>query len=203
MKKLSVSVLSALTLVAFAAPTAFAKSVAIDSGKSSVRWLGKKKVVDSKHFGTIGLKAGAVELDAKNQLTGGQFEIDMTSMKDEDLTDAGYNAKLIGHLKSEDFFSVDKHPTSRFVIKSVKPLKGKADATHEIAGDLTIKGITHPVTFPAKIEVSGKEAKAAGKVVFDRTKYEIRYGSGKFFQNLGDKIIDDTIEIDLDLRAQI
>jgi polyisoprenoid-binding protein YceI len=203
MKKLPVSLLSAFALVALAAPSAFAKSVAIDAGKSSVRWLGKKKLVDSKHFGTIGLKAGTIELDAKNSLKGGKFEIDMASMKNEDLTDAGYNAKLIGHLKNDDFFAVDKHPTSAFVIKSVKPLKGKADATHEITGDLTIKGITHSVIFPAKIEVSGKEAKATGKVIFDRTKYEIRYGSGKFFQNLGDKVIDDSIEIDLDLRAQI
>ncbi|HUP57575.1 MAG TPA: YceI family protein, partial [Bdellovibrionota bacterium] len=101
------------------------------------------------------------------------------------------------------FFGVDKHPVSTFEITSVKPLAGSPEATHEIAGKLTIKGHTEEVTFPAKVSVEDKKATAHGKVKVDRTKYNIRYGSGKFFDNLGDKMINDDFEIELDLTSKI
>jgi polyisoprenoid-binding protein YceI len=170
----------------------------VDSSKSSVRWLGKK--VTGEHSGTIALKSGQVELDGKN-VKGGIFEIDMGSIVVEDLKDPEWNKKLNDHLKSDDFFGVANHPISTFKITSVKPVK-KKDTTHEITGDLTIKGITHAVTFPAKIEVKGNEASAKGKVTVDRTKYNIRYGSGKFFDNLGDKMINDDFQLELDLKSK-
>jgi polyisoprenoid-binding protein YceI len=162
--------------------------------------LGKK--VTGQHNGTVALKSGKVDLDGKT-LKGGKFEIDMNSIVVEDLKDPTYNAKLTGHLKSDDFFGVAKFPTSTFVITSVKPVKNEKDATHEITGDLTIKGITQPVTFPAKVEFKDGEAHAKGKAMVDRTKYNIRYGSGKFFENLGDKMISDNFEMDLDLAAKL
>jgi polyisoprenoid-binding protein YceI len=177
---------------------ATAANLEVDSSKSSVRWLGKK--VTGAHNGTIALKSGQVELDGKN-IKGGVFEIDMGSIIVEDLKDPEWNKKLNDHLKSDDFFGVATHPVSTFKITSVKPLK-KKDSTHEISGDLTIKGITHPVTFPAKIEVKGNEASAKGKVTVDRTKYNIRYGSGKFFDNLGDKMINDEFQLELDLKSK-
>ncbi len=199
---LTLALIFALTL---SAPAAFAKpkTVPVDTAQSQVQWVGKK--VTGQHNGTVALKSGQIELDGRS-LKGGKFEIDMTSIKVEDVKDADSNGKLTGHLKSDDFFGVDKNPVSTFVITSVKPLGAKKDAagnTHEITGNLTIKGATHPVTFPAKIEIAKDQAKAAGKLVIDRTKFDIKYRSGKFFPELGDKLIHDNFEIDLNLSAKI
>ncbi len=192
---------SALILAAtlMTAP-AFAKTAAIDLSQSSVKWTGKK--VTGQHTGVINLKSGEVDVE-KNALKGGSFEVDMDSIKVEDIKDAENNGKLTGHLKSDDFFGVAKNPTSKLKITSVKEIKGNPEATHEITGDLTIKGITHPVTFPAKVEIKDDSASATGKVTIDRTKYDIKYGSGKFFENLGDKMINDTFELDVALKAKI
>lgn len=191
--------LTTLSLLTTAVSPAFAKTVALDPSQSKIHWVGKK--VTGQHEGTVALKSGQIEIDGKN-VKGGRFEIDMTSIKNDDLKDAEYNTKLTNHLKSDDFFGVEKHPVSTFTITSVKPLKNRADATHEITGNLSIKGVTQPVTFPAKIDVSGGKAHAVGKVTIDRTKYNIRYGSGKFFENLGDKMINDTFELDLDFTSK-
>jgi polyisoprenoid-binding protein YceI len=190
-----------MIMTAFSASQALAKAkeLSIDPAQSTIKWTGKK--VTGQHHGVINLKSGTVEVD-KDALKGGQFEVDMTSIKNEDISDAENNAKLTGHLKSDDFFGVNKFSTATFKITSVKPLKGQKDATHEITGDLTIKGITHPVTFPAVVEVKGDKASAQGKVTIDRTKYGIKYGSGQFFENLGDKMINDTFELDLDLKSK-
>lgn len=181
----------------FVSATAMAQSLNIDTTKSAVRWVGKK--VSGQHNGTVGLKSGSVELDGGN-IKGGEFEIDMAKIVVEDLKDAEYNKKLTDHLKSDDFFGVDKHQTAKFKITSVKPLKTK-EATHEITGDLTIKGATHPVAFPALVKVNKDSASAKAKLKVDRTKYGVKYGSGKFFDNLGDKMINDDFEIELDLQA--
>lgn len=182
-------------------PQAFAKTFAIDVTQSHIQWTGKK-VVGQQHQGTVTVQSGQVELNGNN-LTGGEIIIDMASIKNEDLKDAEYNAKLTGHLKSDDFFSVAQHPTSKFKITSVKKLKNNKKATHEVTGHLTIKDATHPVTFLMKIELNSGVAIAKGKIVIDRTKYNIRYGSGKFFENLGDKMISDDFELDIDLKSKI
>lgn len=190
---------SLVLTVAFATSASFAKGAALDTQQSHVKWVGKK--VTGQHNGIITIKSGEMELDGNN-LKGGKVEIDMNSIACEDIKDTETNAKLIGHLKSDDFFGVEKHPTSTLVIKSVKPAaKGAKDATHEITGDLTIKGTTHPVTFPATVEVKSGKVHATGKVEIDRTKYNVRYGSGKFFQNLGDKTIYDNFELTFDVKS--
>lgn len=166
----------------------------VDAGKSVVKWHAKK--VTGEHFGTIGLASGALNVDG-TKITGGTFEIDMTSIKCTDLTDAGYNAKLITHLKSDDFFSVEKNPKATFVITKVD---GKG-ANVNITGDLTIKGIKNSVTFPATVTADAKGVTANAKIVLDRSKWDIRYGSKTFFPNIGDKMINDDFEIDLALTA--
>jgi polyisoprenoid-binding protein YceI len=167
-----------------------AKTLKVDASKSMVKWDAKK--VTGEHNGTVGLSGGSLTVDG-GKVTGGSFEIDMTSIKCVDLTDAGYNAKLIGHLKSEDFFSVEKNPKAAFKITKVEG--------SNITGDMTIKGITQSITFPATVTVVKGIASATAKIVLDRTKWDIRYGSKKFFESIGDKAIYDDFTIDLTLVA--
>lgn len=168
---------------------------------STLGWLAKK--VTGQHNGTVQFKEGTV-LVTGNQISGGTFTVDMTSIKVEDLTDAGYNAKLLGHLRSDDFFSVEKNPTATLKITSVTPIKGAAtDANNvTISGDLTIKGITKPITFPAKAGVKNGVAAASGTAMIDRSKYDVRYGSKSFFANIGDKAIDDEFAITFNVIAK-
>ncbi|MCU0340468.1 MAG: YceI family protein [Spirosomaceae bacterium] len=167
-----------------------ATALKVDASKSVVKWNAKK--ITGEHYGTVTLKNGSLTVDG-GKVTGGSFEMDMNSIKCEDLTDAGYNGKLIGHLKSDDFFSVAKHPVASFKITKVEG--------NNITGDLTIKGITNSVTFPATIKADKNGATATAKIVLDRTKWDIRYGSKKFFESIGDKAIYDDFSIDLTLAA--
>lgn len=188
-------------LMAAPKKTAAGTLYTVDAGASTLKWLGKK--VTGQHHGTVKIKDGSVEV-AGGAVTGGRFTIDLATIADEDLTDPSYNAKLVGHLKSPDWFNVAKYPTSTFVITKVEPLTdGAHGATHTITGNLTIKDITHPLSFPAKITINGDTvaAEAAG-VVVDRTLWDLRYGSGKFFQNLGDKVINDDFWLDISLIAK-
>ena len=169
--------------------------------ESKVKWLGKK--VTGQHNGTIDVKSGEILLDGKT-LKGGTIEIDMTSIVNEDLKDEGYNKKLVGHLKSDDFFGVEKYPTSKFVIKSVKPIAGAATGkpNYEVTGDLTIKASTQSITVPAIVEVGKDDVKVKANFKIDRSKYDVRYGSTSFFDNLGDKAIHDDFEMEVDLVAK-
>jgi polyisoprenoid-binding protein YceI len=177
--------LSAAILVAGSAVMAQDYKVLTD--KSVLRWTGKKPT--KSHTGVIQLKEGSLTVK-KNQITGGTFVIDMNTMVEGDGSDPNKGARLIGHLKSDDFFSTDKFATSTLVIKEATPFV-KDEAT--ITGDLTIKGITHPVTFKAKKIGDAYQA----SVSFDRSLYDVRFGSGKFFNNLGDNAIDDMIVLDV------
>lgn len=168
---------------------------------SSLSWLGKK--VTGQHNGSIQLKEGIAQVKG-NQLTGGTFVVDMTTLTNEDLKDAEYNGKLVGHLKSEDFFSVAKNPTSTLSITKVTPLKG-ADAAGNnvtVTGNLTIKGITNPVSFPAKVAVDKGTLTATGTALVNRAKYDIRYGSKSFFESIGDKAIDDEFALTFNVTAK-
>lgn len=166
----------------------------VDASKSVVKWHAKK--VTGEHLGTVELSSGSLLVDG-TKVTGGSFEMDMTSIKCTDLTDANYNAKLITHLKSDDFFSVEKNPKAKFVIKKVEG----SGANINITGDMTIKGTTQSITFPATVKADGKGVSATAKIILDRSKWDIRYGSKTFFPNVGDKMIYDDFEIDLTLAA--
>ncbi|RYY09924.1 MAG: YceI family protein, partial [Cytophagaceae bacterium] len=175
-----------------AAVAAAVETYKVQPQLSTLGWTGKK--VGGQHVGTIELKDGTVQVKG-SQIVGGTFVADMASLKNTDLTDADYNAKLVGHLKSEDFFGVEKNPTATFVITSIKPLKGDAAGNNAtIMGNLTIKGKTNPLSFPAKIGVKNGVAAATGTATIDRSKYDVKYGS-TFFGAAADKAIDDNFQL--------
>lgn len=169
----------------------------IDPSKSEVKWLGKK--VTGQHNGKINIQEGEV-IAAGENVIGGTVVFDMASITSEDITDAEMNGKLIGHLKSPDFFATDSFPTSTFKLKSIT---NGAEGMKNITGDLTIKNITNEISFPAEVKVdsTSNSLQAKGKTTIDRTQWNIRYGSGKFFQDLGDKAIYDEVELELDVTA--
>lgn len=160
----------------------------IKTESSTVTWKAYK--VAGGHAGTVNLKEGHLMFDG-SKLTGGEFVVDMASLvTTDDLGDM--KPKLEGHLKSDDFFSVETHTTSKLVITSVKPFN---DQSSTVTGDLTIKGITKPITFV----ISLFENKATATLKVDRTKYDIKFRSGNFFENLGDKTIYDEFDLVVDL----
>jgi len=188
----------ALALSVFIGGTALAAgpgTFKVDAGKSNLKWTATK--VTGKHEGTVKLASGSLQSDGKN-LTGGSFDIDMNTIACTDISDKETNGKFIGHLKSEEFFGVEKHKTAQFVIGKVTPKSGNEV---EISGKMTIKGITKDITFPATVTHAGKSIKAKAKITIDRSEYDVRFGSGKFFADLGDKIIHDDFIIDLDMEA--
>ena len=163
----------------------------VKTDASTVTWKAYK--VTGSHTGTIDLKSGALIFDG-DKLTGGEFMVDMPTLVSTDLEgDPDSKGKLEGHLKSDDFFGVESHPTSKLVFTNVEAT-GKN--SYEVTGDLTIKGITNPVTFD--VSVYGSKATATMKV--DRSKYDVKYGSGSFFENLGDKTIYDEFDLVVDLE---
>jgi len=167
----------------------------VSTEKSTLTWKGKK--VTGAHHGKINLKSGTLSSDG-NKLTGGLFEIDVTSITNEDLTDETYNAKLVNHLKSDDFFSAEKFPIATIEITSAQQISGDK---YDIKGNLTIKGITHEINFPATIKITDKNIAAVAKIIVDRSLFDVRYGSTSFFEGLGDKAIDNNFEIDVALAA--
>ncbi|MGF7141248.1 YceI family protein [Roseimarinus sediminis] len=168
-----------------------AQTLKVDTSASSLKWNGKK--VTGEHYGAIDLKSGSLTLK-NDAITEGNFVIDMNSMTNEDLS-GETRENLLGHLKSDDFFSVATHPEATLKIKSsTKFTNGKAS----VKGDLTIKGITHPIEFEA--HKNGNIYTA--KIEVDRTLYNVRYGSNKFFDNLGDKAIYDIFTLDVKLHTK-
>ena len=187
-------------LVTFGVATAFtdkpSATYTVDTEQSSVRWTGKK--VTGQHNGVIDVQEGTLEVNG-DQLNGGQFLIDMRSLRNEDLEGKEEDqAKLEGHLKSDDFFGVENHPTAELVITQVTPREGDQ---YTIMGDLTIKGTTHPIEFPATVNLQDGQLTAEADITVDRSKYDVRYGSDSFFDNLGDKVIYDDFEIAVSLVA--
>ncbi len=175
----------------------------VDPTRSTLNWTAKK--VGGEHTGTVKIASGTlqVRLDPRsNRLIGGNFTMDMTTITDTDITNEGMNAKLTNHLKSEDFFSVEKHPKSTFTLTKAAPIaKAKAgQPNYTVTGNLTIKGITHPVTFPAVVKLSGDNAEATAKFDIDRTKWDIKYRAA-IIGTAADKIIDDNFTIDLKIVA--
>lgn len=200
----SAIILMSLTAPATAGNNKPAKAVAntkkattyqVDKSQSKLNWTGKK--VTGQHSGTINVADGKLDIE-NNVLKGGNFSLDTRSIAVTDIKDAGGNAKLVGHLKSEDFFGVEKYPSANFVITKVTPTgSGKYDVT----GNLTIKGITNPITFPATVTVAGNKVSAKADIKVDRTKYNIRYGSKSFFEGIGDKAIYDEFDLAVELVA--
>jgi len=178
----------ALTIM-LSGSTIFAQKATINTEKSSIEWLGKK--IGGQHDGHIRLKSGSLDLKG-DQIVAGNFVVDMTSITNTDLKDEGTKQKLIGHLKSDDFFGVETYPTATFVItKGTKFVNGTATLT----GDITIKGKKESISF----DVLKAGSTYTAKVEIDRSKFDVRYGSNSFFDNLGDKAIDDVFTLNIKL----
>lgn len=160
----------------------------IDVEKSTIEWTGKK--VTGKHTGNVDIKSGELEFE-NGRLSGGKFVIDMTSITNTDM-EGNMSDKLVGHLKSDDFFSVATYPEAMLEITKVS---GAGNGNYNVTADLTIKGKTHPVTF----EVTENGNTYTSSITVDRTLYDVRYGSGKFFEGLGDKMIYDDFTLDVSL----
>ena len=177
-----------------------AVNYSIDLAKSNVEWLAKK--VTGQHNGTVAIKSGDLKAEA-GAVTAGSFILDMTSIKVLDLTDAEKNTKLTGHLNSDDFFATAKNPESKFEISSVEPIAGAAAGApnYTVKGNLTIKGIVKAITFPATITMNENTLNANASFEIDRTEWDIKYGSGKFFQDIGDKAINDNFAVTFNIAA--
>jgi polyisoprenoid-binding protein YceI len=168
----------------------------INPSESSVTWVGKK--VTGQHTGTVAVKEG--ELVIKDgKLEGGTFVIDMASITSTDL-EGEYLQKLNGHLKSDDFFGVEKYPEAKFTITKVTA--NGNNGRYEVTGKMTIKTTTKPVTFDAQLVNDGDKVMAVADIVIDRSEFDVRYGSGSFFDDLGDKTIYDDFTLSVNLVAK-
>jgi polyisoprenoid-binding protein YceI len=168
----------------------------VDVTSSNIIWKGYK--VTGEHTGTVKVKNGNL-LFTNNQLSGGSFDVDMNSITCTDL-DSEYAGKLVGHLKSDDFFSAAKFPTAKFVITRAIPQDTKGN--YKIIGNLKIKETTKEIKFPVNMTESNGVVTATGKITIDRSEYDVRFGSGSFFDNLGDKTIYDEFDLNVTLVAK-
>jgi len=168
----------------------------VDTNASKVYWTGKK-VTGSSHTGYLLLENGKVSVE-NDKVTGASVNMDLNSMVCTDIEKESTNKKFIGHLKSDDFFSVEKYPMANFEISS---LKASANGEYEVEGKLTMKGATHSISFPAEVVVANGKVSANGTASIDRTKWGIKYGSGSFFKGLGDNMINDEFEIRFEIQA--
>ena len=183
-------------------PAKNVKEFKVQASESKVFWTGKK--VSGEHTGVISLKNGEVVLDG-DKFVGAKINIDMSSIICTDIADANYNQKLIGHLKSDDFFSIEKFPESNFQATQFKANSGvkSGEANYTVKGVLTIKGISHEISFPAKLEIKSNMLLVDASLSVDRTKWNIKYGSGSFFDGLGDKMIHDKFNLKFQLVSKL
>jgi len=170
----------------------------IDTKESVVTWKGSTVYsFDEGNIGYVYISKGELLIE-KNKLVGGTVEIDMNTIEYKDKTDTNTPVK---HLKSPDFFDVKKFPVSKFAITKVESVNVRSN-TIKVSGNLTIKGVTNPVTFPAQMTINDGIVNANGKITIDRTQWGIRYRSGKFYDNLADNAVSDDIELQMKIVAK-
>jgi len=198
-KKITMSIVAvaALTTLAFKAPKAHVDNYTIDNKLTTATWLAKK--VTGQHEGAITISSGTIAVD-HGTIKGGNFEFDMKSITCTDITDAEWNKKLVEHLKNDDFFSIEKNPTVKFELTRAVL---KKDNDYDLTGKLTIKGITNEITFPALIKMDAKKIVTVAKIMVNRTKFDIKYGSKSFIEGIGDKAIDDEFELNINVVASV
>ena len=177
----------------------------VDVAASNLEWRGWKIIKASEHKGTISLKEGQLSVE-NGKLVAGSFTIDMNSIKNTDLTDTGYQKKLVGHLRAEDFFNVAKFPTGKFEIVSVAE-KASEGYTHELSGNLTLRDSTRKITFPANIKVEGNTVTANGKATINRLDWGVNYDSKNLSlaeaaqKKVKDGIVNNEMDITISLKA--
>ena len=198
MKK-SKLILTLVAIMAFTFGALAGDDYKVSSKSSKLEWLAKK--VTGQHNGTIEIKSGGLTFSG-SKLTGGNFAIDMKTITVLDLeAGSNMNDKLTGHLNSPDFFNTTEFVEANFKITSVK--KSKSDKeNYDLTGDLTIKGITSSITFPAQVSKDGNKVSATANMTFDRTKFDIKFRSGNFFEDLGDKMIYDEVTMTVSLVTE-
>ncbi len=167
----------------------------VDAAYSTITWNAKK--VTGQHHGTISIKDGTLQIQ-KGKLVGGSFTIDMNSIKVQDLQ-GEYAGKLERHLKSDDFFNAESFPQATLIILETKD---RGNGNLDVKANLTIRGITKQIEFPAVLSLEGKKFKASANISIDRSQFEVKYGSGKFYENLGDKTIYDNFDLAVSLVTQ-
>ncbi|MBT8256697.1 MAG: YceI family protein [Bacteroidia bacterium] len=186
MKTPKIAIIAAVAVTSAAFTNSIEKKINV--AESSINWKGKK--ILGSHTGTIAFQDGYLSMEG-DKIIGGSFVVDMTTINVTDLQGES-KGKLEGHLKSDDFFGIENYPTATLVIKDAT----KSGNTYDVNGNITIKGITEPINF----ELEMGESAAVASVKIDRTKFGIRYGSGSFTDNLGDKAISDNFTLDVTLK---
>jgi polyisoprenoid-binding protein YceI len=186
LKKVMLSAFLILVSISFYAQSNSAYT--IDKVNSVIHWKGYKPL--GLQAGTIKLLSGSINVK-NNQITGGKFVADMTTIKDGNSSE-----RLENHLKSVDFFDVKKYPTSSFTIKNIK----NSNEGTFLIGDLTIKNTTKEVEIPATIVISTNTIKINTKTIkINRAEFNVKYKSKSFFENLKDKFIEDDFELQVDI----
>jgi polyisoprenoid-binding protein YceI len=177
------------------------EEISIESGTynvnvdaSSLEWLGER-IVGNSHNGSVDIKSGNFIVE-DNKISSGEFVLDMTSISDSEGSE-----RLESHLKSEDFFMVNEYPEAKLLINSSNIISSNSneELVLEVSADLTIKGITNPVDFTTTIKEENDILLANSEFSIDRTKWDIKYDSGNFFQDLGDRAIKDDIYFNINI----
>lgn len=190
------SVVAILTLSSFV--TMHVDTYKLDTNQSTLEWYAEK--LTGKHNGTINFSNG--EIRDQHGSYSGEFEVDMTSIKDKDIESEDKRTKLENHLKSPDFFDAKKFPISKFVITSVTPVaKNESGFTHNVKGKLTIKDKTNDIAFDAVMKKLDNGISCSGSMIVDRSKYDVKYGSKTFYEDIGDKIIYDNFTLKFNIVA--
>jgi len=184
-------------LLAAVVSISYAQIFTIDAAASELKWKAEK--VTGKHHGGLKVKSGTIQIN-KNKIVKGTVIADLTTIQDFDITSDTHRLRLENHLKSSDFFAADSFPNAIFTFGSGISL---GDDKYKINGSMEIKGMSRPVEFEAKITWDMKKALATGTITLDRSKWDIRYRSGSFFENLGDKAINDDFNVDFNLVGEL
>lgn len=173
----------------------------IDPATSVINWVGRKKFVGDNHNGTIKLTTGKLAVKGNN-ISAGDFTIDMNSIVNEDVKKEAMNAKLVGHLKSPDFFDVGNHPTAKFEIVKVEPVKNSTEVTHNITGNLTMRDQTKEITFPANVAMAGGKITAvAPNFTINRTEWGVNFRNEGLVGEAKDNIISNDITLNITLNG--
>lgn len=179
--------------------TEMAHELIADLEASTIKWHGTKPT--GEHFGHVSLESGKVMIN-DGKITGGKFKIDLATIVSEDVEDADMNKKLVDHLKSEDFFYIEKYPLAKFEITSVEELTGQA-MSHKVSGNLSMRDSVKNISFMANIDLHDGHVKVESEqFVLDRTEWGVNYGSKKIFANLKDKFIHDEMRLTVHLEAK-
>ena len=173
----------------------------INVDSSTISWIGRK--VTGEHSGTLNLSKGWVVMQ-EGSIIGGKFIFDMTSIKNTDIESPEWKEKLEKHLMAEDFFFTDSFPHAILEIKDHSQIvKYNTEINNRIIADLNIRGITHEINFPLEISQVQSIFYTEGTIDINRTIFNIRYKSGTFFEELGDRMIYDDFTVQFSLQTKV